>query len=84
MRNAMDISWMQRAVCRSQGSETFFPSDGRGVTAARKVCELCPVRQSCLDYAMTNEILHGVWGGTSERERARLRRSRRLKVTPAA
>ena len=32
----------------------------------------CPVRQPCLDYAVTNRIVHGVWGGLTERERRAL------------
>jgi WhiB family redox-sensing transcriptional regulator len=32
----------------------------------------CPVRQECLDYALKNKILHGLWGGESERSRRRL------------
>ena len=33
----------------------------------------CPVRQPCLDYAITNRITHGIWGGLTERERRALR-----------
>ena len=31
----------------------------------------------CLEYALANRIDHGVWGGTSERERRRILRRRR-------
>jgi hypothetical protein len=40
---------------------------------ARQVCAACPVRQPCLDYAITNRITHGIWGGLTERERRALR-----------
>jgi WhiB family redox-sensing transcriptional regulator len=30
-----------------------------------------------LEYALGNHIDHGVWGGTSERERRRIARARR-------
>jgi Transcription factor WhiB/Homeodomain-like domain len=33
----------------------------------------CPLRQPCLDYAITNRITHGIWGGLTERERCALR-----------
>jgi len=33
------------------------------------------VRQPCLDYALSHSIVHGIWGGLSERDR-RPRRSR--------
>jgi WhiB family redox-sensing transcriptional regulator len=40
---------------------------------ARRVCAACPVRQACLYYAITNRIVHGIWGGLTERERRALR-----------
>ncbi len=54
----------------------FFPSDGVGVERAKLVCEDCPVSSRCLEYAIENRIDHGVWGGTSERQRRRIIRAR--------
>ena len=31
------------------------------------------MRQPCLDYAISNRITHGIWGGLTERERRALR-----------
>ena len=45
----------------------------RSAEPARRVCAACPVRQPCLDYAITNRITHGIWGGLAERERRALR-----------
>lgn len=73
----MEAEWMSLGKCRSLPPETFFPSDGVGVEIARRICADCPVKGPCLEYAMANHIDHGVWGGTSERERRRLARSRR-------
>lgn len=74
----MDAEWMVRGNCRSVAPEVFFPSDGAGVDEARRICVGCPVAGECLDYALTHHIDHGVWGGTSERERRRIARTRRL------
>jgi hypothetical protein len=54
----------------------FFPGRGESAEPARQVCARCPVRQPCLDYAVTNQITHGIWSGLSERERRALRSSR--------
>ncbi len=51
----------------------FFPGRGESARPARQVCAACPVRQQCLDYAITNRIGHGIWGGLTERERRALR-----------
>jgi WhiB family redox-sensing transcriptional regulator len=74
----MDTGWMAKGKCRELPPSTFFPSDGVGVDAARQVCAECPVQAPCLEYALEQRIDHGVWGGTSERERRRIARRRRL------
>ena len=72
-----DFRWMLRAVCRGASPSEFFPSDGVGVDVARRVCEHCPVKSECLEYALEYRIEHGVWGGAAERERRRILRRRR-------
>ena len=68
---------MLRARCRKMTPGEFFPSDGVGVEVARRICAECPVQAECLEYALEYRIDHGVWGGTSERERRRILRRRR-------
>jgi WhiB family redox-sensing transcriptional regulator len=79
----MDTSWMARGKCKELPPGIFFPSDGVGVDVARKICADCPVKSPCLEYALANHIDHGVWGGTSERERRRIARARRLAALSA-
>lgn len=74
----MDTEWMAEGKCKNEPPSRFFPSDGVGVDAARQLCATCPVKSPCLEYALRNRIDHGVWGGTSERERRRILRQRRL------
>ncbi len=74
----MDTEWMAQGKCKDMHPSTFFPSDGVGVEIARRICIDCPVRSQCLEYALIYRIDHGVWGGTSERERRRILRRRRL------
>ncbi|MFM1752210.1 MAG: hypothetical protein RL119_1172 [Actinomycetota bacterium] len=75
-------TWMGNGACRAFPPNTFFPSDGVGVDKARKICATCPVTSECLEYALTNHIDHGVWGGCSERERRRINKRRRLNLRP--
>ena len=74
----MDTDWMARGKCRDADPAVFFPNDGVGVQVAQRICADCPERIPCLEYALVNRIDHGVWGGTSERERRRILRQRRL------
>jgi WhiB family redox-sensing transcriptional regulator len=64
--------WRELAACRGADLEVFFPGRGESAGPARQVCAACPVRQPCLDYAITNRITHGIWGGLTERERRAL------------
>ena len=64
--------WRELAACRGADLEVFFPGRGESAESARRVCAACPVRQPCLDYAVTNRIVHGVWGGLTGWERRAL------------
>jgi WhiB family redox-sensing transcriptional regulator len=77
---ATETSWMAGGNCRNHPPTVFFPSDGVGVDRARKICASCPVAEPCLEYALENRIDHGVWGGTSERERRRILKRRRIAI----
>ena len=74
-------SWLDRAACRHHDPELFFPDSdiqpARGhVEAAKKVCRGCPVRGTCLRWALDHGQEAGIWGGTTEQERRQLRRHR--------
>ena len=64
--------WRELAACRGTDLEVFFPGRGESAEPARRVCAACPVRQPCLDYAIANRIVHGIWGGLTGRERRAL------------
>lgn len=75
-----DTEWRWRAACRGCDVELFFPVGRTGpavdqIGAAKAVCGLCPVRAQCLDFALVTNQEAGVWGGATEDERRRLRRS---------
>lgn len=74
----METTWMAEGNCADRHPSLFFPSDGVGVEVAKRVCIDCPVKTRCLEYALQSRIDHGVWGGTSERERRRILKARRM------
>ncbi|HEX3540699.1 MAG TPA: WhiB family transcriptional regulator [Acidimicrobiales bacterium] len=75
-----DDRWRDHAACRSTSAELFFPA-GRNsdtmaaIKAAKSVCRSCEARPACLAYALETNQDAGVWGGTSEDERRKLRRA---------
>ena len=73
-------SWREVALCRDTDPDLFFPIGSTGpaldqIDAAKEVCAICPAREPCLEFALATNQESGVWGGTSEDERRKLRRS---------
>ena len=69
--------WRSVAACRSADPELFFPISDRGpaveqAAQAKAICATCRVRRECLAFALRTGQIHGIWGGTTERERAAL------------
>jgi WhiB family transcriptional regulator, redox-sensing transcriptional regulator len=70
------VFWRQTALCAGR-AELFFPPSGREPEPARSqreqaataLCQRCPVRARCLDFALRNHISFGIWGGRTERDR---------------
>lgn len=73
----MNVSWRQRAACRGVDPDVFYPISDEEAEEAKSICRVCPVRESCLEYALANRERDGVWGGATERERRRIIRQRR-------
>ena len=75
----MSATWRKRAACRGIDVEIFFPEtdDDAEAEVAKAVCEVCPVRQACLEHALVHREREGIWGGATERERRRILRQRR-------
>lgn len=68
--------WQADALCREYPDLEFFPTRGESIEPAKAVCRRCAVSEECLAYALERNEKFGMWGGTTERERRRLRRAR--------
>lgn len=71
-------SFMDLGACQGLDPDIFFPDRGESLRPAKAVCDKCIVKDECLEYALASGERFGVWGGTSERERRRIRKARRL------
>ncbi|MGH9242833.1 MAG: WhiB family transcriptional regulator [Acidimicrobiales bacterium] len=72
--------WRDYASCRDTSPDLFFPVGTTGpaldqIEEAKEVCRQCPVQTPCLEYALVTNQDSGIWGGTSEEERKKLRRA---------
>lgn len=70
------------ALCAQTDPDLFFPEVGGDPKPAKRICGRCPVRLPCLRYALAAQRnLPGVWGGATQRERARMRAHERRPKT---
>jgi WhiB family transcriptional regulator, redox-sensing transcriptional regulator len=67
------MAWTDQATCRGADTEMFFPPRGMPSKDIYPIieiyCNVCPVKQECLEYALENVERNGIWGGTTGRER---------------
>jgi WhiB family transcriptional regulator, redox-sensing transcriptional regulator len=64
--------WREQAACRGADLNLFFPGRGESAGPARRICTQCPVRQQCLEFAVSNRTVYGIWGGLTGPERRAL------------
>lgn len=73
-----DVPWMARsadtAVCAQTDPELWFPEKGGSAREARRLCRSCPFLAACRSWTLAHpsEAAHGVWGGLTARQRARI------------
>jgi WhiB family redox-sensing transcriptional regulator len=70
--------WRSYAACTAPGvdPELFWPPEGSHGDEARAICDACPVRKPCLEYALATNQRQGIWGGLGSVERRQLRKAR--------
>lgn len=86
MTSHAELMWAQEAAgetpCQS-APDLYFPDLDQDISPlatlrlAKTMCGECPIRVQCLNYAVANEEGHGVWGGTTPKERSKIRRALR-------
>lgn len=68
--------------CAEVGGEFWFPEreeSSTHVAFAKSICNQCSHKTECLEWALVNERV-GIWGGTNEKTRQRIRSKRGIKV----
>lgn len=73
----LDRSWQVTGLCRGNHSYLFFPPSTverkeereRREQKAKAICQVCPVKQECLEFALEIREPYGIWGGLTETER---------------
>lgn len=89
--NTVSTDFMRNAKCRGMDVNTFFIAKGKPAKPVTLICNgrinmrgkvlepPCPVRDECLEYALSLPTrCMGIWGGTTHHERQRIRIDRGL------
>lgn len=80
-----DTSWHTDAACRDTNTAKFFieprtKHQHEQIFQAKQICNSCPVKKRCLEYALNNHIRDGIWGGYTTRQRRGIARDRRNRI----
>ena len=78
-RTAVLLNIRDSGRCRTaKYPEDFFtteddPDYRRRKLRAQTICGLCPLRDMCLEFALGDYSLEGIWGGTTKSQRHEMR-----------
>ena len=75
------MDWRSDGACLAADPDLFYPvaagaAAGPEISRALRMCDSCPVKRKCLDFAMQTGEATGIWGGTTPEERIRVLRAR--------
>lgn len=67
------------AACQDEELDAelwFRPHSPAARRKARAVCARCPLAEPCFEYALADPDLHGIWAGTTAKDRRLIREDR--------
>lgn len=66
------LEWQIDAECAKPENlpmqDAFFSAEATEKYAAKNLCFECPVRKDCVQWAIENKVIWGIWGGRDENE----------------
>ena len=75
---------MPKLPCQTGDPDRWFPTTGldpKQTAALKAECAACPVLDSCKEWAIVHGE-HGIWGATTDGERASIRKHRGVTPRP--
>ena len=73
LAGALFPTFDEKPPCSEEDPEIFW--DDELVEKAKSICARCPVMGQCLDWAIEHQEYGGVWGGLTDKERAKAGRA---------
>ena len=69
-------TWMTDAACTEYDPEFWWPGNGGDNRRVFEICDACPVKKQCLQFAIDNDEREGIWGGVAMSTHSRQRNKR--------
>ena len=70
--------FQDKANCLEADPQIFFSAKLKDRALALSLCNSCPVKSECLEFAITNESVDGIYGGTTGDERKEIIKNARV------
>jgi len=70
---SVDPIW-EEAACRFTDPEIFFNLDAGSQARAREICDACPIRVQCFNFALDEKLEYGIFGGFTADERKNIKK----------
>lgn len=71
-----------KAACEGTDTDMWFQDrDFSNYRLLRRICNGCPAKRECLDYALYNNVI-GFWAGTTMHQRRLLRKQNNIIPIP--
>jgi len=67
------MGWKDRAECKGVDTNVFFSGAASTAQAVERYCSKCLVSDQCLAEGMASSRVFGIWGGTTQSDRTRMR-----------
>lgn len=74
MPSREEWAWREKALCKKYKDIDFYSEEIGVIKKSVAICHRCQVAAECLQYAISNQEVFGVWGGVSQRNRRALHR----------
>ncbi len=81
--NTAPSQWREQALCAQADPDLWFPEPGESARTAKLICDWCPVRGECLEWALAAGEPYGIYGGLTPLERHTLSIRRTADTEPA-
>lgn len=59
-------------ACKDVDTNLFFSELKSKIEKAKTICNSCPVKSECLEFALNDSIEFGIFGGATPQERKQL------------